>query len=213
MDLPGYEFREKVADALVHTIAVLTAIVGVSILLVMTALKGDGSAMIAGAIFGCGLLASFTMSAAHDIVDIKAWKAVLKRADHAAIYLLIASAYTPFAWIVVGGQIGFALLAFVWIAAIVGVVLNVALPESFRKAPVVLFLMIGWALIGAADSLLTNLSKPGLYMLITCAWLFSIGLLFLRWEALPFQNAIWRIFVLVATGCLYTAVFIELTAP
>lgn len=201
------------ADALVHTIGVLAAIVGVSILLVMTALKGDGSAMIAGAIFGCGLLASFTMSAAHDVVGIKAWKAALKRADHAAIYLLIAGAYTPFAWIVVGGQIGFALLAFVWIAAIAGVILNVALPESFRKAPVALFLMIGWALIGTADSLLTNLSKPGLYMIITCAWSFSIGLIFLRWEALPFQNAIWRIFVLVATGCLYTAVFIELTAP
>lgn len=212
MDLPGFEFREKVADALVHTIGVLAAIVGVSILMVMTALNGDSNAMIAGAIFGCGLLASFTMSAAHDIVDIKAWKAVLRRADHAAIYLLIACAYTPFAWLVVGGQTGFALLAFVWIAAVAGVILNVALPERFRKAPVVLFLMIGWALIGAADSLLTNLSKPGLYLIITCAWAFSVGLLFLRWEALPFQNAIWRLFVLIATGCLYSAVFIELTA-
>ncbi len=213
MLLPGFEFREKVADALVHTIGVLAAIVGVSILIMATSLNGDASAMLAAAIFGCGLLASFAMSAAHDIVDIEAWKAVLKRAHHAAIYLLIAGAYTPFAWIVVGGQIGFALLAFVWIAAIAGVILNVALPESFRKAPVVLFLMIGWALIGAADSLLTNLSKPGLYMIIGCAWSFSIGLLFLRWESLPFQNAIWRIFVLVSTGCLYAAVFIELTAP
>lgn len=213
MNLSGYDFREKVADALVHAIGVLAAIVGVSILLVMTALNGDSSAMIAGAVFGCGLLASFTMSAAHDIVDIKAWKTVLKRADRAAIYLLIAGAYTPFAWIVVGGQVGFSLLAFVWVAAIAGVILNVALPENFRKAPVVLFLMIGWALIGAADSLLTNLSKPGLYMVVICAWLLSIGLLFLRWDALPFQNAIWRLFVLVATGCLYAAVLIELTAP
>lgn len=213
MGLPGYEFREKVADALVHTIGVLAAIVGVSILLVMTALKGDGDAMIASAVFGCGLLASFTMSAAHDIVDLDNWKAVLKRADQAAIYLLIAGAYTPFAWVVVGGQIGFALLAFVWVAAVIGVILNIALPDRFRKAPVVLFLMIGWALIGAADSLLTNVSKRGLYMMITCAWLLSVGMLFLRWESLPFQNAIWRIFVLVAIGCLYTAVFIELTAP
>lgn len=213
MDVTGYEFREKVAEALVHTIGVFAATVAISILMVMTALNGDGNAMIAGAVFGFGVLASFAMSAAHDIVDIKAWKAVLKRADHAAIYLLIAGAYTPFAWIVVGGQAGFALLAFVWSAALAGVILNVALPRNFRKAPVVLFLMIGWALVGAADSLLTNLSKPGLYMVITCAWLLSVGLLFLRWESLPFQNAIWRLFVLVATGCLYSAVFIELTAP
>ncbi len=213
MEFPVYEFREKVADALIHAIGVLAAIVGVSILMSMTALYGNNETMIAGAVFGCGLLASFTMSAAHNIVEIKDWKAVLKRADHAAIYLLIAGTYTPFAWIVVGGQIGFALLGFVWVAAIAGVVLNVALPEHFRKAPIVLFLMIGWALIGAADSLLTNLSKPSLYLIAACAWLFTTGLFFLRWEALPFQNAIWRLFVLVATGCLYAAIFIELTAP
>ena len=114
MYFPTYTFREKVADALVHAIGVLACIIGVSILMVMTALNGNNEAMIAGAIFGCGMLASFTMSAAYNIIEIKDWKAVLKRADHAAIYLMIAGAYTPIAAVVIGGEVGWSLLAFVW---------------------------------------------------------------------------------------------------
>ena len=129
MDFPIYEFREKVADALVHAIGVLATVIGVSILMVMTALNGNHDAMIAGAIFGCGMLASFTMSAAYNIVEIRDWKAVLKRADHAAIYLMIAGAYTPIAGVVIGGQVGWSLLAFVWTLALLGVFMNIALPE------------------------------------------------------------------------------------
>ncbi|MEM7267652.1 MAG: hemolysin III family protein [Pseudomonadota bacterium] len=211
MYFPTYTFREKVADALVHAIGVLACIIGVSILMVMTALNGNNDAMIAGAIFGCGMLASFTMSAAYNIIEIKDWKAVLKRADHAAIYLMIAGAYTPIAAVVIGGEVGWSLLAFVWTLALLGVFMNIALPEKFKKAPVALYLLIGWALIGAADSFVTNMSELGLYLMAGCAALYMSGVFFFKWESLPFQNAIWHIFVLVASGFLYAAIYVELT--
>jgi predicted membrane channel-forming protein YqfA (hemolysin III family) len=61
VEFPVYEFREKVADAMVHAVALLAAIIGVTMLLIMIAKTGDGSAMAAGAVFGAGLLACFSM--------------------------------------------------------------------------------------------------------------------------------------------------------
>ena len=138
MDFPVYTFREKVADAMVHLIGVLATVIGVTILVVMIALNGNEEAMIAGAVFGCGMLASFTMSACYNIIEIRDWKAVLKRADHAAIYLMIAGAYTPIAGVVIGGIVGWSLLTFVWSLALLGVFLNIALPEKFKKAPAII---------------------------------------------------------------------------
>ncbi len=201
------------ADALVHILGVIAAIAGAGILLVMVTAKGDTASIIAAAIFGFGFFASLTLSAAHNIVETKKWMPILKRTDQAAIYPLIACAFSPFALIVVDGQISFALLTFVWLAAIAGMVLNVEPSQRFRKFSLALIVMIGWALIGAADTVLATISKPALNMVIACVWIFSTGLLFIRWDALPFQNAIWRIFVLLTISCLYAAVFIELPTP
>lgn len=212
MEFPVYEFREKVAEALVHSIRVLAAVIGVTILIVMTALNGDDDAMIAGAVLGVGLLASFTSSAAHNNVELPDWRAVLKRADHAGVYLLIAGAYTPIAAVFIGDQVGWSVLAFVWVTAIAAIILNVALPERFNRAPIVLYLMIGWALIGASDSAVSAMSREGLSYIIYCAVALSTGLIFARWDALPFQNAIWHVFVLGAISFLYAAIFVELTA-
>ena len=166
--------------------------------------------MVACGIFGAGMLASFVMSAAYNIVQIPSWKAILKRADHAAIYMMIAGAYTPIAGIVIGGEVGWALLGFVWVLALMGVVLNIALPSTFRKAPTALYLLIGWALLGAFDSFVTNMSDQGLYLMTGCAILYSLGVVFFRWEKLRFQNAIWHLFVLTASAFLYAAIFTEL---
>jgi hemolysin III len=137
---------------------------------------------------------------------------VLRRADHAAIYLMIAGAYTPIAAIVIGGQVGWALLSFVWIMALIGVGLNIALPHVFKRAPVALYLMIGWALIGAAESLILSMSSTGLWLIAACGAVFTLGLLVFQWARLPFHNAIWHVFVLVGSALLYAAIFVELTS-
>lgn len=211
MEFPVYEFKEKVADAMVHAVALLAAVIGVTVLLIMIAQTGDGGAMAAGAIFGAGLLACFSMSACYHIVEPARWKAVLRRADHAAIYLMIAGAYTPIAAIVIGGSVGWALLSFVWLMALIGIGLNIALPQIFERAPVALYLMIGWALLGAGDSLIQSMSVVGLWLIVASGTVFTLGVLVFQWARLPFHNAIWHGFVLVGSAFLYAAIFVELT--
>jgi hypothetical protein len=80
-----------VADALVHILGVIAAIAGAGILLVMVTAKSDTASIIAAAIFGFGFFASLTLSAAHNIVETKKWKPILKRTDqcgHLSAYRL-----------------------------------------------------------------------------------------------------------------------------
>ena len=91
-------------------------------------------------------------------------------------------------------------------AAAAGVAIKVALPGRFDRLSIALYLLIGWSglLIWESVSLLPAMT---LWLIVAGGILYSIGVIFHIWESLPFQNAIWHGFVLVASGCFYGAVF------
>ncbi len=66
----------------------------------------------------------FGFSAAYHLATRPDWRAALRRCDHAAIFVMIAGSYTPFALVSVGGTLGLGLLALVWLIALGGVALK-----------------------------------------------------------------------------------------
>ena len=67
-------------------------------------------------------------------------KSLLKRFDHAAIFLLIAGTYTPFTLVSLRGEWGSMLLGLVWGLALLGIALQVALPRHVTSVSVLLSL-------------------------------------------------------------------------
>jgi hemolysin III len=98
------------------------------------------------------------------------------------------------------------LLAVVWAASVLGVVLKLAFPGRLDRLSIVLYLVIGWSGILLWQSI-AELPATSLWLMLAGGLLYSIGVIFHVWESLPFQNAIWHGFVLVASGCFYGAVF------
>lgn len=210
MDFPTYEFREKVADACVHACGILAVLVSIPYLISVTAANHDMTTVMAVAVFGLGTMFSFAMSASYNMVETPGAKAILRRLDHAAIFLMIGAAYTPIAGVIIGGTDGTLLLCLVWALSLSGMVLRVLEPSWFRQAPVVFYLLLGWAALGVAESLFTKISPTGLALFFTCGLLYTIGVVFFRWESLRYHNAIWHVFVLVATGFLYAGIYHEI---
>ena len=101
----------------------------------------------------------------------------------------------------------------VWLSALIGIALKLALPGRFDRLSVVLFLLLGWSGIVAYDSLASALPSASLWLLAIGGILYSVGALFHVWQGLRFHNAIWHGFVLIAAGCHYSAVLACFPSP
>jgi hemolysin III len=204
-----YSRAERVTDAMVHVAGLLGALVGVPVLITLAALWfGDAGTVIAAVVYGVSLLAMFTCSALYNMVQLPAWKDMLRRMDQSAIYVKIAGTYTPFA-VLTGSHAGY-LLTGIWGAALAGASMILLSPSRLRWSALALYLGIGWAALVVGGPMLGALSAAGFALILAAGSIYTLGVVFFLWERLPFHNTIWHVFVLAASVLLYVAVLIEL---
>lgn len=207
MDFPSYTDRERLVDAVIHVVGIVFAIAGISVLLAFAAINLDTLGIASLAVYAAGLAAMIGFSAAYNLVRHQRAKEVLRRLDHAAIFIMIAGSYTPFALVMIGGVWGYALFGIVWAVALVGVAIKLMYPRRFERASMALYLAQGWTIVMAVGPLLSAVSVPVLALLAAGGLLYTVGILFHVWRTLNYNNAIWHVFVLAAAGCHYAAVF------
>jgi hemolysin III len=205
-NFPKYSFGERVADGAIHIIGVTASLSAATILVIFAFHHLPSLSLVSLSIYGVGLVAVFSCSAAYHLINKPRLKAILRRCDHAAIYLKIAGTYTPFAILKIGGTIGFGLLGFVWIISLFGATAKLLWPEHFVKTSYVLYLGLGWSGILALDPLALAISPQALLLLAAGGGLYTIGIVFHLWEKLRYHNAIWHAFVLAASACHFAAI-------
>ncbi|MGO9172932.1 MAG: PAQR family membrane homeostasis protein TrhA [Rhodomicrobium sp.] len=202
---PSYTRLEHFADVCVHVASLLFAGTATVILLV-AAIGTLPAADIAGLIVYCiGLMGMFAASAAYNLVSRRDLKEVLRRLDHAAIFIMIAGSYTPFA-LVVGGGAGRAMLAAVWAIAVIGVAIKLRFPRRLDKLSVLLYLAQGWIVILALEPVAASLPSHALWLLLAGGILYTLGVPFHLMEWMRFHNVIWHIFVLGGAACQFVAI-------
>lgn len=205
-----YSRAEQISDAVVHLTGLSLVLMAVPVLIVLTALfRGDAASVTGVSIYGGALFAMILCSALYNIGETSGWGTarewLLRRLDHAAIYLKIAGTYTPFT--LLSGH-GVALTAGIWGAATAGIVLKVISPERFKWVALALYLGMGWAGLVAGGPMFASLPTAVLVLMITGGALYSLGVVFYLWRRLPFHYTIWHVFVLTASFVFYAAVLV-----
>jgi hemolysin III len=202
---PHYTKWEQVADACVHAASILFSMAAVA-LLVLTTAKTLPAADIAGLTVYClGLIGMFAASAAYNLVSRQNLKEVLRRLDHAAIFIMIAGSYTPFA-LLVGGTAGHSMLAAVWAIAAIGITIKLRFPRRFDRLSVLLYLAQGWIVLAALDPIIATLPSAALTLLLAGGIVYTLGVPFHLMEWMPFHNVIWHAFVLGGAACQFAAI-------
>jgi hemolysin III len=208
-DRPACTRAEWLADASVHVLGVVAALMAVPVLVTLAVVwNGQRDVVAASLIYSAALLAMLGCSAIYNITAGCRWTGILRRLDHTAIYIKIAGTYTPFA-ILTGAQLGDFLLG-LWGAAAVGAFLKILAPHRFHLLGVAICLCMGWAGFLVADELLAGVAAPTFRLMMAGGILYTAGVIFFLWPSLPFNTAIWHGFVLVATGAFYAAVIVQL---
>lgn len=206
-----YSKAEKISDAVVHVTGLAMVLMAVPVLIVVTALfRGDAASVTGVSVYGGALLLMILCSGLYNIGETSGLGAarewLLRRLDHAAIYLKIAGTYTPFT--LLSGH-GLTLTAGVWAAALAGVALKVISPERFKWLALALYLGMGWAGAVAGGALFAALPGPVLVLMATGGGLYTLGVVFYLWRGLPFHYTIWHVLVLAASFVFYAAVMVQ----
>jgi hemolysin III len=202
---PTYTRAEELADACVHAIGVIAGTIAAIALVAVALADLHTTAATAVVIYALGMLSVFCFSAAYNLSrSPRRW--LLRRCDHAAIFIKIAATYTPFAAVKMGGTIGFALLGAVWGIALAGAAAKLLVPQRFGRMSYVLYLAQGWTCVFTVQPLLSVLSPTAMMLLLVGGVLYTVGVVFHLSERLPYHNAIWHGFVLAASACHFAAV-------
>ena len=157
-------------------------------------------------IYCTGLLAMLWCSGVYHLLPASTWKPVLRRLDHAAIFVKIAGTYTPFAMVKLDGATGMVLLAGVWAVALAGAAAKLILSADWDKLAIGVYLALGWSGVVMLQPLVAHVSRGALLLLAAGGIVYSLGVVFFVWERLPYQTAIWHAFVLAGTACHFGAV-------
>lgn len=203
---PVYTKGELIADGALHVLGVTASLIAAVTLALWAVGELPPHATASVLIYSAGLLAVFVCSAAYHLVSRPKLKALLRRFDHAAIYVKIAATYTPFAALKIGGAVGMTLLGTVWIIAAIGVFARLAMPGQFVRTAYVLYLAQGWACLGALRPMIETVPPTAMTLLLMGGILYTTGVAFHLWHRLPYHNAIWHAFVLAASACHFAAV-------
>jgi hemolysin III len=201
---PLYSVGEEVAHALTHGLGLVASVGGLVTLVVAAWLRGDAWHIVGVSIFGATLVLLYAASTLYHSIRNPRVKRFFQRLDHAAIFLLIAGTYTPFTLVSLRGGWGWTLMAIVWGLAILGIVLEVA--GHTRRLSVALHLAMGWLAVIAAGPLIRSVHPDGLLLLALGGVAYTLGVVFYAWQRLPYNHALWHLFVMAGSVCHFSCV-------
>ena len=138
-------------SAMTHFIAMVLAAAAAVPLLIKGSRSPEQFHLAALAVFILSMIGLYGASTIYHTLDISPKiNQLLRKIDHMMIFVLIAGTYTPVCLIVLGDQTGWALLALVWIIAVLGIFINafwITCPKWFSS---MIYIAMGWVCILAA---------------------------------------------------------------
>ena len=194
-----YSLGEEIAHSISHGLGVVLSIAGLAVLVAYASINGDAWHVVSCSIYGATLILLYSASTLYHAIPHPAAKAVLRRLDHAAIYLLIAGTYTPFMLVNLRGPWGWSLFGIIWGVALLGVVLEFIKLRGIKRLSLALYLGLGWVVVVAINPMLEQVEPGGLLLLLIGGLCYSFGVIFYVWKRLAYHHAIWHLFVLAGS--------------
>jgi hemolysin III len=161
----------------------------------------------AAAVYCGSMILLFSVSAAYHWIAPGRTKDLLRRLDHAAIFLFIAGSYTPFMLGSLADEGGYWILAFVWLIATVGTIAKCANRLTHPVLSTALYLGLGWLSVFILKPLMNEMPTDGLALIVAGGVLYTLGaVVFHLDERFRYAHFVWHLLVLGASGCHFVAV-------
>ena len=163
-------------SAITHFIGMVLSVVAGIPLIVSSVQTHDYIRIASLTIFVLSMIGLYGASTTyHSVYSSEHVMKVLKKLDHAMIFILIAGTYTPVCLIVLGDRSGYSLLALVWGIAIAGIIINalwINCPKWFSS---LIYIAMGWVCVLAIRQIILALPRAAFGWLLAGGIIYTVG--------------------------------------
>jgi hemolysin III len=205
-----YSRGEEIANWITHGFGLALSLVGLSLLIVFSSMRGNAWHVVSFTVFGLTLLTLYTVSTLYHAQRGARAKALFGKLDRAAIFLLIAGTYTPFLLTNLRGPWGWTLFGIIWGLCGAGAVFQLFFGTKHKLVSTLAYLFVGWLILVALEPLAATLPDGGMWLLVAGGLCYTVGIVFYLWRQLRYHHAVWHAFVLGGSTCHFLAVLLFL---
>ena len=176
--LPNYSTGEEIMNTVTHIVGGAMGVAALTMCVMLAAQNRNIYGVIGSSIYGFCMIALYSVSSVYHGLRPGMGKKVMQVVDHCTIYFLICGTYTVIALSAIRPiypQLGWLLLGFEWIMAIIATVLTAIDLKQYRVFSMICYIGMGWAIIPFAKVVMQVLTKPGFYLLLAGGIAYTIG--------------------------------------
>jgi hemolysin III len=199
--------REEYANILTHGVGAVLSLIALCLMVGYAVREHEAKLIAAVSIFGASLLLLYLMSTLYHVFQDPRRKHFFRILDHSSIYLLIAGSYTPFTLVFLEGRLGKGILITTWVLAVCGIVFKVFFVKRFNLLSTGMYVAMGWLAIFAIKPLIEAAPTGAIVWLVAGGVLYTLGVIFYLWHRLPYNHAIWHLFVMGGSFSHFCAVY------
>ena len=208
-----YSEHEELANRITHGIAAFLSIIGLVVMLVSVSHTGDPYRIVSAAIF-CGTLSLFyVISTLYHSFRKPKVRYVFRILDHAGIFLVIAGGYTPFTLVSLRDDHGWTIFWVVWGLALSGVIFKSFMTHRLSFLAPAFYIGLGWIMVLDFKGLLAMVPLNGVTLLVAGGLFYTFGIVFYAIDRIPYNHAIWHVFVIAGSCCHYFSVLLYVLPP
>jgi hemolysin III len=202
-----YSKKEEQINVATHAFGFILSVFATIALILKAVINGNSWQIISFSVFGLSMMTLYIASTLYHRETVEKTRNKLKIFDHAAIYVLIAGTYTPFTLVTLHGSKGWWIFSISWIFALIGIGLKLFFTGRFTVISTLMYVLMGWMIVFAIKPLIAILPSAGLYWLIAGGIAYTIGAVLYAIKKIPFNHAIFHLFVLAGTFCHFMAIY------
>ncbi|HUZ72160.1 MAG TPA: hemolysin III family protein [Stellaceae bacterium] len=197
---------EEAASAAIEGSAAAASVAGLADLVLRLSPRADVPRLAAVVVYGVSMIVAFLASALYHGTQHPGRKRFFREIDHCTIFIYIAGTYTAVTVLALSHHGGSYLLAAVWALAIIGIALRLNNGAGFLRFAIPLYLAMGWLFLGWSETLYRAVGWTPMMLMLAGGVSYSGGLLFHRWDRLPYGNALWHVCVVAGSACFFCAI-------
>lgn len=203
--------RARRADLIVHIVGLVLAVVGGAVLVALAVVRGPAPCA-AVTVYAVAFVLMLAFSLAYNFSNTRR-RPLLRRLDHAGIFLMIAGSYTPFTTLALKGGWSIGMTTTVWTIAGLGILGKIFKPDLRESLWIAIYLALGWIVVIAAGPISAALSPQALALLVVGGCLYSLGVVFHVKVQMQFSRSIWHGHVLAGASVHWAAILIGTVLP
>lgn len=206
----SYTKKEEILNALTHYFGVIMGIVGLVIAIIAGVNLKSPLKITAFSIYGASIIIMYLSSSIYHTIQNEKAKRILRVFDHCSIFIMIAGSFTPVILLSFKGAFRIVFLSLIWAIAIFGIVFKTFTYNKFdkyKKFSLFLYLSMGWLAIFALPQIYIHEGIKLIMFLAIGGILYSIGAYFYANKKIPYNHAIWHIFIILASVIQYLGIY------